>query len=98
MDRSLTRVLIERERLLARTDRQRLALGGAYSGLRKPAALIDRAVDCGRFMRSHPTALAAIAGSIIVLRARGLVGIVTRGIGMWRLVRRMRSTLRLLGY
>jgi hypothetical protein len=98
MDRSLTRVLVERERLLARTDQQRLAIANACSGLGKPAALIDSALGCGRFVRGHPAALAAIVGSIIVLRARSILGIVTRGIGMWRLLRRLRSTLRLLGY
>ena len=96
MQRALTKLLVERERLLARSERQREAIAVAFGNLGGPAALIDRGIRFGRFLRSHPVAVAGLIAGMVVLRARSVLGMVARGISVWQLVRRVRALARLL--
>ena len=79
MDQALMNALLERQRLLARIEQQRLGIESSFAGLARPASLIDRAGDIGRFLRSHPALL-------------------TRGIALWRIARRVQDAVRRLGY
>lgn len=97
MDSTLTEALLKRERLLARIDQQRMGIQAASAGLARPAAVIDRMLDGARFLRSHPLVVASLALAVLALRARSLVGIAARGIGIWRLVRRVQRLTRYFG-
>ena len=90
--------LLERQRLLARIEQQRLGIESSFAGLARPASLIDRAGDIGRFLRSHPAAVASLAAGIFVLRGRSLLALLTRGIALWRIARRVQDAVRRLGY
>ena len=94
MSDALTKALIERERILQRVARQRESVVIAFSGLSRPAAVIDRLIAAGRVLRAHPAALALIAAGLVVLRGRTVIGLVGRGIGVWRLVHRIRSLIK----
>jgi len=95
MKRTLTEVLVARERLLVRNEQQRAVIHRACMGLAGPAAMIDRAADCGRYLRAHPAALAGLIGTLLLLRGRSVLSIATRGLAFWRLGRRVRSLMRL---
>ena len=97
MDRVLTKVLVERERLLARCALERNAIAGAYRNLSAPAAVIDRVVEAGRFLRAHPLAIGGLVAGVVVLRARSVLGLAARSVGIWRMLRRLRTAARMLG-
>jgi hypothetical protein len=96
MSRTLTDVLVERERLLARCNREREAVAIAYQSLTTPAVGLDRVVAAGRFIVRHPVAAAAITAMLAVLRGRSLFKLAVRGIGLWQFVLRARSFIQLL--
>ena len=98
MEDPLTRVLIERERLRARVDRQRRDVDRYVAGLAGPAAIVDRVLLCGRFVRRHPGALLSVVAMGFALRARSAAGLLARGLGLWRLARRAQVWLRYVGY
>ncbi|MCC7079784.1 MAG: hypothetical protein IT530_03865 [Burkholderiales bacterium] len=98
MQTSLTRVLVERERLRGRIEGQRHDLARYARSVEKPAALIDRVLQAGRFLYAHPAVTLAAGAAVLVLRGRTLLGWATRGFAFWRLVRRVRTLLRYAGY
>lgn len=89
----LTQVLVERERLLARSAQQRAALAQACAGLTGPAAVIDRAVDACRFLRAHPLGLGVLLAVVVVSRGRSVLSLALRGVSLWRLYRRLSRLL-----
>lgn len=98
MPQSLSRVLLEREGLRGRIAAQRGDVRRYASGLAGPAAVVDGARASVRFLRAHPHIVVAGLGMAFVLRARTMLGLVTRALGIWRLARRARLLLRSLGY
>ena len=98
MHDSLTRVLVERERLRTRIEVQRADTERYLKGLAVPMALIDRVRLAARFVRAHPAVLAAAMGSVFALRARSMLSLFARGVGLWRLGVRARQLLRRFGY
>lgn len=92
--RTLTEVLVERERLIARCASERDAVASAAAGLAGAAAVADRLVAGGRFMARHPLAIAAAIGVAAALRGRSLVRFALRAVGVWRLAMRARGLLR----
>jgi hypothetical protein len=98
MEQPLTRVLVERERLRARIDRQRRDVDRYVAGLAGPAAIIDRVRLAGRFVRRHPGILLSAVAVTVALRARSAAGMVASALGLWRLARRAQVWLRYVGY
>jgi len=105
MPQSLSRVLLEREGLRGRIAAQRGDVRRYASGLAGPAAVVDGARASVRFLRAHlrflrahPHVVVAGLGMAFVLRARTMLRLVTRALGIWRLARRARLLLRSLGY
>ncbi len=96
MSRTLTDVLVERERLLARGAQQRIAIADACRGLAGPAAVLDRIGAGGRYLARHPVIVMGVVFAAMVLRGRSLLGLAARGIGLWRLAQRFRALARLL--
>lgn len=95
MSRTLTDILVERERLLARCAQQRIAVAAACDGLAGPAAVVDRIAALGRSVARHPLAVVAVMASVVALRGRSLIRLSVRSIGLWRLVLRLRSLVQL---
>lgn len=93
MNRTLTHVLVERERLLASCAQQRDAVATSCRALAGPAAVLDRVVSGGRYLVGHPIAVAGTIGILVALRGRSLLNLAMRGIGLWRVVRRVRSLM-----
>ena len=93
MSDALTRVLLQRERLLNRVARQRDSVAVAFAGLARPIALIDRIAAAGRTLRAHPAAIVALVAGVVVLRAKTVIGMVGRGIGLWRLFQQVRTLI-----
>ena len=98
MEESLARVLIERERLRARIDRQRRDVDRYVAGLAGPATIIDRVRLGACFVRRHPGVLLGAVAAGFALRARSAAGLIARGLGLWRLARRAQVWLRYVGY
>ena len=95
--RSLTEVLVRRERLRAGIEDQRRQVTRYTAGLARPIAWLDRIAAAGRCVRSHPMlALAAVAAAA-VLRGRALLRLSVRGFALWRLAQRAQSLLRYVG-
>lgn len=98
MHDTLTRVLVERERLRARIDGQRGELERRMAGLAGPFAVIDRVRAGLRVLRSHPALVVAGLGAVLALRARSVLRLVARGATLWRLGVSARRIVRELGY
>ena len=90
MERVLTKVLVERERIRARIARERTAIAGYSQALTGPAVVVDNVLEGVRFLRGHPLAVGGVVAAVVVLRVRSIVGLTARGIGLWRLLRRLR--------
>ena len=97
MQAALTKLLIERERLRARSERQRAAIALACDKLARPAALVDRGIEGVRFLKSHPLAVGAIVAVVALARVRFVLAVAVRGIGLWRFARRVRGFAHLIG-
>ena len=93
MSDALTKTLLRRERILARVARERGDVELAFVGLSGPVAMADKFVEVGRMLRAHPASVAVLVAAIVALRGRTLFGVVMRGIGLWRLLRQIRSAL-----
>jgi hypothetical protein len=98
MERLLTQVLVERERLRGRIEAQRRDVVRYGQALARPASIIDRVVQAGRFVRTHPLVAVAAGAAVFALRGRTLLGLATRGFAIWRLARRTQAFLRSAGY
>ena len=73
-----------KERLIARAEAQRLALGAAFRDLQRPIGVVDRALAATRFLRAHPVLVAAIVAALVVFRRRSVMGLAARGLAAWR--------------
>lgn len=73
-----------KERLIARTARERAAIGAAIRVWEKPLGLADRALSAARYLRAHPLVLAALLAVAVALRRRNLLAWAGRGFTLWR--------------
>jgi len=96
MSRTLTDVLVERERLLARGAQQRVAVASAVHGLSGSVAILDRVAAGGRFLARHPLGVAGGMGLVIALRGRSMLKLALRGISLFRLALRARTFMQLV--
>lgn len=73
-----------KERLIARSEQQRIEISVACLRLRTPLSVADRGIAIARYLKAHPlvlaagVAVAAIAGRHNLLRWAG------RGLFLWR--------------
>jgi len=80
-----------KERLTARAEAERGAIAASVEGLRAPIAVADRALAVARFFREHPLLLAAAIAVVTALRRRNPIGLVGRGLAVWRAWRLLAS-------
>lgn len=84
-------IVLERERLLARCDRQResiSALAAQFSGTLKVA---DTAISGVKYLRRHPVLLSVVVAAFTAARGRGMFKWAQRGLLAWRAYRTLQS-------
>ena len=80
----LNEIARRKERLIARCAAQRGIIAAAFHDLRHPIAVVERALSVTRFLRAHPVVVALVVAGLIVFRRRSVLGVLTRGIAVWR--------------
>lgn len=83
MNNQMLKLMQRRGELLARITAQREQL--AETGIRwqAPLAVADQGLAIVRFLRSHPLLVAA-AVALLVIRRRGVIGLVKGGWRVWK--------------
>jgi YqjK-like protein len=76
-----------KERLAARAQEQRLAIGESFRQWRDPIGIVDRGMGIARFLRAHPVFVAAAVAALVAFRRHGLVSLAGRAFSAWRLWR-----------
>lgn len=76
-------VMQRRGELLARIAAQRGELAEYAARWQAPLALADQGLAAVRYLRAHPVLVAA-AVAVVVLRRRGVMGLVRGGWRMWQ--------------
>jgi hypothetical protein len=84
MNKDMFAVMQRRGELLARIAAQRDQVAATAVRWQAPLVFADRGLATVRFLRSNPVLVAA-AVAILVIRRRGLTGMVAAGWRMWRL-------------
>ena len=86
MNEQMLAVRQRRGELLARIAAQREQVAETAMRWETPLAFADKGLAVVRFLRSNPVLVAA-AVAILVIRRRGVTGMLTAGWRMWRLYR-----------
>ena len=84
MNKQMLAVMRRRGELLARIAVQREQVAVTAMRWQAPLALADKGLAAVRFLRSNPVLVAA-AVALLVIRRRGVTGLVTAGWRIWRL-------------
>jgi YqjK-like protein len=91
-------IVRRKQRLIERCAVQRAAIAGAFRELERPIAVADRGLKIVRFFRSHPVLIGAAIAAIMVARGRtSLIGLLARGVSVWRLWRTIGTWAQRLG-
>jgi hypothetical protein len=83
----LTEIAQRKERLMRRAEAQRAAIAGSVEALRGPIRIADKGLEMVRFLRVHPVIVGVALAVVVVLRGRGVVSLVGRGLAIWRVWR-----------
>jgi hypothetical protein len=83
MNSQMSAVMRRRGELLARIEAQREQVAGIGARWQAPLALVDQGLAAVRFLRSHPVLVAGMV-ALIVVRRRGVVGLVKGGWRVWK--------------
>ena len=81
----LIEVVLRKERLIARAEAQRTAIGESFRQLRGPIGVADRGMKVVRFVRTHPMLFASAVALLAVFRRRSLVSLTGSLLTAWRL-------------
>ncbi len=84
MKSQMLAVMQRRSELLARIATQREQLAETGARWQTPLALADQGLATARFLRARPLLVAGIA-AILVIRRRGVTGMVTGAWRVWKL-------------
>lgn len=87
IERRLMELALRKERLIARAEAQRAAIGESVGRLRNPITVADRAMSAVRMLREHPLLVTIGVAAIVALRGRGLLSLGGRLFSVWRLWR-----------
>lgn len=83
----LIEIARRKERLIARAEAQRAAIGASFRQLERPISVIDRGLEIARFFRARPLLVAAIVTAVLAFRRHGLLSLASRALAAWRLWR-----------
>ena len=81
------RIVLERERLVARCASQRTECAALAQQFERPLRIADRVMGTIRYFRTHPALLGAAVALLVVVQRRGMWGWVRRGYALWRAYR-----------
>lgn len=87
IEHRLMEIAFRKERMIARAEAQRAAIGRSFSQLRGPIAIADRGLSAVHFLRTHPALVAVAVAALVALRGRGLLSLAGRAFSVWRLWR-----------
>jgi hypothetical protein len=73
-----------KERLIARSDRQRMVIADACLRWKKPLAVVDRGIAIARYLQAHPLVLGAGVAAFAIVHPRNLLRWAGRGLFLWR--------------
>ena len=83
----LIEIARRKERLIARAEAQRVAVGASFRQLERPISVIDRGLEIARFFRERPLLLTAVVTALVAYRRHGLLSLAGRALTAWRLWR-----------
>jgi hypothetical protein len=86
-----------KERLIARCAAQRGTIAEAFRDLEGPVRVVERALSVTRFLRAHPVVVALVVAGLVVFRRRSVLGVLTRGVALWRMWRAVTPWLERIG-
>ena len=79
------------QHLIFRSDAARDALDQELAQWERPRRIIDQGYAVVMYLRSHPALLAIGVAAVVALQRRGRWAWVRRALGLWRLLRTVRS-------
>ena len=80
----LSDIVQKRERLTARAEEQRRAIGDALAAYQRPLSLADRGVAWTRWARGHPVVIAVGLAALVAARPQLALRWAARGLALWR--------------
>lgn len=83
VDRQLSQLLLRRGEILARIRQQRVEVATLSAQLEPALILADRGLSLWRRAGQHPYVVAGVA-ALVLLRRRGLSGLLRSGFRLWR--------------
>lgn len=91
MNKKLLRLAERRERLVAQTAAQRVAVAENIEPWRMPLALADQGLSALRYIRRHPEWIAGVVVLIAALRAGRAGKWLGRGWVTWQVMHKLRG-------
>jgi hypothetical protein len=79
------------QHLISHSDAAREALAYELAQWERPRRIIDKAFAMVMYVRAHPVLLAIGVAAVVAIQRRGAWGWVRRAVGLWRLLRTVRS-------
>lgn len=83
MNKRMFAVVQRRGELLARIEAQRGQVAELGSRWQTPLALADQGIAVARYLRANPVLVAGVA-AVVVLRRRGVLGLLRGGLRVWQ--------------
>jgi hypothetical protein len=83
MNERMPAIMQRRGELLARIAAQREQVAGAGARWQAPLALADQGLAVARFLRARPVLVATLA-ALLVIRRRGVMGLIGGGWKVWK--------------
>jgi len=80
MNKSLLRIAVRRERIVAQAASQRRTLAQNVEPWRMPLAVADQCITAGRYLKRHPEGIVGIAVLLVALRPRRIAIWLERGL------------------
>ena len=88
----LIEIARRKERLVARAETQRAAIGACFRQMERPISIIDRGLEIWRYIRERPLLVAAVVAVVVAFR-RGPLSLAVRALSAWRLWRSVSAWL-----
>jgi len=90
----MMQIRLRRARLIERSEAQRRDLSAQLELWQAPLALADRSIAAGRYLRRHPSIVAAAVALLVLLKPGRAFAWARRGFVLWRTWRWVSGILR----
>jgi len=91
MNKTLLRIAVRREHIVAQAASQRGTLAQYVEPWRMPLALADQGITVLRYLKRHPEGIVGVAVLLAALRPGRIATWLGRGWVSWQLLQRLRS-------